>query len=468
MPGSVGTTRRELFGIGAGALAAAHPLTRFAHGSGRPRRRTPSRPLAQIQHVVILMQENRSFDNYFGTLRGVRGFSDPNAIKLADGQSVFHQPYTLASGGHLLPWRLDIARANPCSMVLDNSWNRTHDQLAGGRMDGFASAGGPDAMAYHTRADIPWHTALADGFTVCDAYFASVLSATDPNRLYSMTGTIDPAGRHGGPVRDNYQTTPSYTWTTYPERLQAKGISWRVYQETDNFDDNPLAWFASYQQAKPGSALFENGMRRRDVGAFADDVASGRLPQVSWIVAPALQSEHPGFSPGYGADFCNLMLQALFAHPKVWAKTVAFITYDEPGGYFDHVRPPLPPPGTPDEFVGGLPIGLGFRVPTMVCSPWSRGGYVSSQTFDHTSLLRFLERRFGVREPQISAWRRATCGDLVSTLDFKRPDFSIPQLPAIGPIVAASQQACGHHLPGIPPLLSQQMPVQEAGGRRRR
>jgi phospholipase C len=350
-------------------------------------------------------------------------------------------------------------------VLVDNGWDAVHLAVGGGRMDRFASAGGPHVMAYHTRADIPWHMALADAFTVCDGYHCSVLGPTAPNRLYSMTGTIDPPGRYGGPVKDNPSSTPSYTWTTYPERLQAKGISWRVYQETDNFDDNALAWFKAYQEANSASPLNENGMRRRDTSAFAGDVASGNLPQVSWIIAPANQSEHPGYSPGYGADFSNYMLQALFAHPKVWAQTVLFFSYDENGGYFDHVVPPLAPPGTPDEFVGGQPIGLGLRVPMIVCSPWSRGGSVCSRTFDHTSLLRFLEARFGIREPQISAWRRKTCGDLTATLDLKRADYSIPQLPATAPLVASSKRACAQDLPGVPPLLSQRMPAQERGRR---
>ncbi len=161
-------------------------------------------------------------------------------------------------------------------------------------------------------------------------------------------------------MTDNSESTP-YTWTTYPERLQAARISWRVYQ-----------------QAQPGSPLYENGMRRLSASAFADDVAAGKLPQVSWIIAPTAQSEHPGYAPGPGADFCSAILQALFAHPKVWAKTVLFLTYDEPGGTSITWSPPLPPGGTSDELVGGEPIGLGFRVPTIVCSPWSRGGYVCS------------------------------------------------------------------------------------------
>jgi phospholipase C len=462
-------TRREFLALGAGAVVAVH-----GPGGNKRRHRKPApgpkhKPLLdQVGHVVFLIQENCSFDRYFGTLRGVRGFSDRHPAILPSGKPVFYQP-TGVPGSYLLPWHYDTSTSNPCDIQVDNGWDPMHQALDGGKMDQWLSAEHELAftMSYFTRADLPWHMALADAFTVCDGHFSSVLGPTNPNRLYSVSGTIDPQGKNGGPVTDNSQKTP-YTWTTYPERLQARGISWRIYQESDNFDDNPLAWFKQYQQAQPGSPLYENGMRRRSATAFADDVAAGKLPQVSWITAPTAQSEHPGYAPGPGADFCNGILQALFAHPKVWAKTVLFLTYDEPGGYFDHVPPPLPPAGTAGEFVQGEPIGLGFRVPTIVCSPWSRGGYVVSDTFDHTSMLRFLERRFGVREPQISPWRRRTCGDLVKTLALKHRDMSVPRLPATAPLAAASAKACSSYPPGVPNPVLQQMPSQERGTRPRR
>ncbi len=465
------STRRDFLAVAAGAALGAQPLARGLAPGGqaltRASRRRALGRLSQIEHVVIVMQENCSFDQYFGTLRGVRGFSDPSALRLPDGRSVFHQPYAGAPGGALLPWRLDISKANPCGTLVSNAWDRAHEMLDGGRMDGFATAGGVDAMRYFTRADIPWHMALADAFTVCDGYFASALGPTNPNRLYSMSGTVDAAGGRGGPVIDNRETPP-YTWRTYPERLQASGVSWRVYQQTDNFDDNALAWFQSYQRAKPGSPLYENGIRPRASDAFARDVATGRLPRVSWLIAPTAQSEHPGHAPGPGAEFCNQILQALFHYPKVWGRTVVFVTYDEPGGYFDHVRPPRPPAGSRDEFIAGLPVGLGFRVPTVVCSPWSRGGYVSSHTFDHTSTLRFLERRFGIKEPNISAWRRRICGDLTATLDLTRADHSIPSLPKTTPLATRSNAACAVNPLGRPPLQHQRLPAQEPGRRPRR
>jgi phospholipase C len=188
-------------------------------------------------------------------------------------------------------------------------------------------------------------------------------------------------------------------------------------------------------------------MVKRDLSAFADDVASGHLPKVSWIIAPAAQSEHPTGTPAAGAELTYRYLKALADHPDVWRKTVFFLNYDENDGFFDHVVPPTPRHGTRDEFVGGLPIGLGFRVPMIVISPWSTGGFVSSETFDHTSVIRFIERRFGVHEPNISAWRRRTCGDLVGTLGFGRGTKRFPRL--LNPTGSAAVAA--HQCSTLPP-----------------
>src|SRR5262249_56989271 len=142
----------------------------------------------------------------------------------------------------------------------------------------------------------------------------------------------------------------------------------------------------------------------RPTDAFVEDVARDRLPAVSWIITPTKVSEHPLVSaPGYGAAYCDPILRAFRKHPEIWAKTVLIFNYDEDGGYFDHLPPPTPPAGTKDEFINGAPIGLGFRLPAVVCSPWTPGRLVCSRTFDHTSLLRFLEPRFGVPEPHISS-----------------------------------------------------------------
>src|SRR5439155_5398391 len=160
-------------------------------------------------------------------------------------------------------------------------------------------------------------------------------------------------------------------------------------------------------------------------------VTSGALPQVSWLIAPAADSEHPTYSPASGEVLTKLFLNALAANPAMYNSTVFILTYDENDGLFDHVPAPVPPGGTPAEFVGNLPIGLGVRVPTILISPWSRGGYVCSQVFDHSSIIRFLEKWTGVLEPNISPWRRLICGDLTSAFDFKNPNTNFPSLPSV-------------------------------------
>ncbi len=408
--------------------------------------------LDSIEHVVVFMQENRSFDHYFGTLRGVRGFSDRSVLQLQSGKSVFYQPNGSTT---LLPYPVSEQFMNGTP----HDWGSGHSAWNGGRFDQWVPFKGTSTMAYYARADLAFYYALADAFTLCDAYHCSVMGPTNPNRLYLWSGMIDPSGTGGGPVIDNAET-PAYTWTTYPERLQAAGVSWKVYQEKDNYDDNALAWFAAYKNAKAGNPLYDRGMAVVSdlVSAFQADVQSGKLPQVSWIVAPAELSEHPAYGPVRGAALTSKLLDALASNPEVWAKTVFILTYDENDGFFDHVPPPTPPEGTADEFVQELPIGLGVRVPTMVISPFSRGGYACSETFDHTSILRFLEAWTGVREPNISAWRRTICGDLTSTLDLSSSMPAWPQLPAVkdpGPGTSVT----------VKPPKNQKMPVQEPGVR---
>ena len=340
-----------------------------------------------IRHVVVLMQENRSFDHYFGTLRGVRGFDDRTALRghaagvfaQNDANDVCVKPYLHASPGAIAD--------------LDHSWHGTHAAWNDGRCDAWVKSKGAASMAYLDRAAIPFHFALADAFTLCDHYFCSVMGPTNPNRLYLWSGTCDPNGLAGGPAIDNARN--GFRWTTYPERLQAAGIDWKIYQNAhDNYDDNALAWFSAFQHAKPGSPLYDRGMASVPrvhgdtcsdiVAAIESDVTNGKLPFASWIIAPESCSEHPSHSPQRGADFIARVLAALTADPDVWASTVLLINYDENDGFFDHLQPPVAPEGTRDEFVDGMPIGLGPRVPMLVASPFSRGGHVCSQVFDHT------------------------------------------------------------------------------------
>jgi len=457
--------------------------------------------LADVEHVVILMQENRSFDHYFGSLGGVRGFGDTRTFTLANGRSVWHQPHPGSPDDYLLPFHPDAERLGLQFIEdLPHGWNDTHAAANGGKYDGWVQAKGTTTMAYLTREDIPFHYALADAFTICDAYHCSMLSSTDPNRYYMWSGYVGNDGQGAGPVLDNAEK--GYHWTTYPERLEQAGVSWKIYQDIGtgldaagswgwtpnpyigNYGDNSLLYFDNYRNAQPGNPLYDKARTGTEIARgqspFAllrEDVMANRLPQVSWIAAPEAYTEHPSWPANYGAWYVDGVLDALTSNPDVWSKTALFITYDENDGFFDHIVPPYVPASldqglstvsTEGElyagghgFVPGV-YGLGVRVPMLVVSPWSTGGWVCSETYDHTSILRFLEARFGVREPNISAWRRAVCGDLTRAFDFSRHDGDTPRLPATGDYRPDQQK----HDPLHPtPPAEQRMPKQETGQR---
>jgi phospholipase C len=462
--------------------------------------------LRDIEHVVIFMQENRSFDHYFGTLSGVIGFDDPHAhVDPLTGRSIFQQPDPFlldGAGGSLLPWHLDTKHTSAQVLYdIDHIWQTQHLSVAGGANDGWLTAhipidtvnvlgggdltqltaGGSRTMGYFTRADLPFHYALADAFTICDRYFCSVIGPTLPNRHYLMSATIDPEGAHGGPDVNNLKTS-GLSWTTYPERLQAAGIDWYLYREVDDYGDNVLDFFVQY--GDPRSELHRRGRSTIAPGklipTLREDVVRGNLPQVAWIVGPEYSTEHPDHLPADGAHYLQGILEALTADPKVWAKTLLILDYDENGGFFDHVVPPLAPPGTPGEYLtaqglanapeaSGIagPIGLGPRVPAMLISPFTRGGYVCSETFDHTSVLRLLETRFGVEVPNLSAWRRATCADLSLAIGAgATADLVVPTLPdTLELLQIAKEQAATLPAPKVP--AEQVMPRQEPGTRPR-
>ncbi len=422
-----------------------------------------SKSVMDVEHVVILIQENRAFDHYFGTMRGVRGFGDRFTIPVAGAPNVWHQQ---SGSGVILPYHLD-ANAGNAQRVEGNPHGYFDGHFAWdhGRLGSWPKYKAPQSMGYYTEAELPFQFALAEAFTVCDAYFAGIHSSTNPNRLFAFTGTIDPHGERGGPAIDNSHDSlgdpeDGYTWTTYAERLETAGVSWAVYQDfEDYFSDNPLVGFRTFRDAylnDLSSPLVVKGLGSRlsnaSLDGFRADVASGQLPSVSWIVGPAAYSEHPGpSSPVQGAYYVQQVLEALVANPDVFRKTVLIVTFDENDGFFDHVPSPCAPSrrmdgrlmgaSTVDDageryrddgtgIFDGYPHGPGMRVPTWIVSPWSRGGWVCSETFDHTSILRFLECRFGVEEPNISPFRRAMCGDLASAFDFETPnDDLVPTLP---------------------------------------
>jgi phospholipase C len=460
--------------------------------------------IQDVEHIVVFMQENRSFDHYFGHLSGVRGYNDRFPVTLPGGKPVWFQPSKKDPAKPVLPFHLDTQTTSAqCVGDLDHTWYRTHDAIDGGRYDQWPAHKTDMTMGYHLREDIPFHYALADAFTVCDAYFCSLPGPTHPNRCYLMTGMVDPGGTMGGPLLDNHDDVdgdgpPAYqllSWTTYPERLQAAGVSWQIYQQgtdgTDplngNYGTNVLQNFANFVDAQPGSPLYRRAQTVRTIADLKADVQANRLPQVSWLCPPAAYSEHPRYTPAYGAEYTSQVLDALTSNPDVWSRTVLFIMYDENDGFFDHIVPPQPPttpsqgkstvsvageihdvvnPGRGGTYTAdGLPYGLGPRVPMTVVSPWTRGGYVCSQVFDHTSVIRFIEARFGVAEPNITAWRRAVCGDLTSAFDFRAADPSIPPLPDTSGYMSIADNQCATQPAPVVPATPGPLAAQEAGTR---
>jgi phospholipase C len=319
---------------------------------------------------------------------------------------------------------------------------------------------GPYCMGYYSREDIPFQFALADAFTICDSYHCSILGPTWPNRMYYMTGTVDPDGAGGGPIISNVAPDEGYTWKTYPERLEEAGISWKIYQMENNYGCNMLENFKVFRDAPRRSPLFLKGAAYGQEGQFEYDALNDKLPAVSWVICTDFQSEHPDYMPADGAAFIASKIDAIAANPDVWAKTLFILNYDENDGIFDHVVPPTPPPGTAHEFINGMPIGAGFRVPCILISPWTTGGWVSSEPFDHTSVLRFLEQFTGVREPNISDWRRSTFGDLTSALRLKQTPGKAPVLPdTSGRLLLAQYEAKKLPKPVLPG--SDQRPPQQ-------
>jgi phospholipase C len=481
-----GLTRRRLLGSATGAAAAVAGAALLPPNLRRMlvREPPPRGSLRDVKHVVLLMQENRSFDHYYGTLSGVRGFADPHALILPTGRSVFYQPDIVNLAGYTLPFHLDTRKSSAQKIpTTSHAWRVQHEAWGGGRMDRWLpahraadKANGPYVMGYYTREDLGFQFALAEAFTICDAYHCSVLGPTWPNRMMWMTGTVDPDGRHGGPILDNHAPPGGFTWTTYAERLEAAGVSWKVYAQDDDFGCNMLKNFRTFRRAGTDSPLHQRGIMPVAEGKFEYDAINDKLPTVSWVIPTSYQSEHPAYLPADGAAFVASKIDAVAANPQVWAKTVVILSYDENDGLFDHVVPPTPPAGTPGEFVrarapGGtpgnnLPVGGGYRVPCLIISPWTAGGWVASENFDHTSVLRFLERLTGVAEPNISAWRRATFGDLTSALRFGERKAGPPTLPDTTAALAEARYTSTHLPKPALPGADQTPPTQEDGTRK--
>jgi len=477
--------------LGAAVLSRASLVEALTAPSGP----CPPSSLNNIDHVIILIQENRSFDSYFGRYKGVRGFDDRSA---AGGVGAFAQSYRPPSTptgipNPMLPFRMDTSVSIPphqgqCTNDIEHQWAGAHDSWNHGANDNWMNshlATERDArqaavtMAYYERADLPFYYTLADHFTVCDNYHCSVIGGTDQNRLYSMTGTIDPDGWDGGCTffdtklgtiqNPGADLGAAGRWVPYPEVLTRASVSWKVYGTADGqAGDNVLRYFPQFRPAGGNPALIAPAFGSNAFPAdFAADCQAGTLPAVSWLLASILDTEHAPDPIEWGESIVHTVLSALTTS-GAWSRSALFLTYDENGGFFDHLAPPTAPHGTPGEYmneaaltpsarreattVGGVdttdqPIGLGYRVPALVISPFSRnpdpsgGPLVCSDTFDHTSLLRFVEtwtaargrpapipdRNPASRAPGLSAWRRGSVGDLTTAFSFgASPDASVP------------------------------------------
>lgn len=478
-----GTTRRRFLqgtGVAAGTLVLGG-----AAGTGGAYAATQQRYVlpkgfrgdwSDLKHVVILMQENRSHDHYFGTFPGVRGFNDKQALRFQDGSTVFQQK---DGKGNVVSPQVD-----------DGAWGNDHGawgDVGHRTWDKWVQHNGASAMNHHSDGYMGFYHSVAAQYTVADQNFCSEFGPTDPNRKYLWSGTAN--SETGNTDESNY----SRPWITVAEQLQQAGIDWRLYSDNSgdgrqgylsawvgDYGDNELKYFKGFEPAglnaddprlRPGTGLIWRGNATYYAGRTAPDDdsddnleavlknfhdaclpgAEHPLPAVSWLVAPYGWSEHPSADTLHGERYVKKVLDSLQSNPDIWNHTLFILNYDENDGKFDHVLPPWPEPGTAGEYVGDYPLGFGPRVPMLLVSPWTRGGHVASEVFDHTSTITFLETwaaHLGkpFRCPNISDWRRSVAGDLTSALDFAHPQPG----PAAFPDPLAEQPvsiAAGHMKP---------------------
>jgi phospholipase C len=395
--------------FGPGALPADTLPAGSRHGSQIP-----------IDAIVVVMQENRSFDHYFGQLHyqgkrrsegEPRGASNPDPL-----------------GGAPIP---AFHQTRYCEVAdLDHSWNGTHREWNNGAMDGFTTENvdpddpnGSRTMGYYDRGDLPFYYALYKKFATADRFFCSLLSQTFPNRFYLLTGTSF------GHIRNDFPsgvTDWSPAGGTIFERLDQAGITWKIYQSQIAF-----AFTLAYVRNNRIANL-------RPIAEYFTDAQNGTLPQVSFVDpifvgTPNVENdEHPPANVQVGQEFIARVVRGLFASPQ-WSRSALFLTYDEHGGYYDHVPPPpachpdgIPPILRPGDVVADFDR-LGIRVPFVVVSPYSRRRFVSHKTYDLTSILRFIETRHDLGA--LTA-RDANADPMLELFDFRRPRFrKAPRLP---------------------------------------
>ncbi len=450
-----GLTRRTLLRSAAGgAVAATLPgLPAWARTGSHHSilRRPDSRPfphlpagtssMPEIRHIVVLMLENHSFDNLLGMVpHRVPGRRSVDGLTVRGGRLRNANP-----DGH--DGRVFSHHApSPCQLpkVPTQAWNASHESFDHGRNDGFVKASGPTAMWFWDERDLPFSYALARHFPIGERYFASTLAQTYPNRRFFFTGTAS------GTISTDNTTfhVPAANGTIF-DRLDAHHIDWGIYAQ------GAPSWLII-----PGVLTPARGSRSRTMARFFTDAAAGRLPQFTFLDPDyGTTSEENPQDIQVGEQLVAQVVHALMRAPT-WRHTALFITYDEHGGYYDHVPPPraikpdaIPPILGPGDVQGGYDR-YGFRVPLIAVSPWARAGYVSRRVQDHASLTAFIERKWNL--PAMT-FRDANADPMTDYFDFRRAAFArapwLPAAPALGPGLAEC------HAQGLNP------PLPKAGER---
>ena len=413
-------------------LATAGPLARAVAGAtgttpatiyragDRPYPHLPSgtESFPQIEHIVVLMMENHSFDNTFGALRrtGVNGLTFTAA-----GRATNSNP--APRGGSVTAG--PAPSTCQAGYSISQSWDASHLCWDRGRNDGFVKECGSQSMYYYTRAQMPYYFGLASTFPVCDRYFCSVMAQTYPNRRFLIAGSA--FGIVSDPLPSPSDPKPRLSgFGTVFDMLNAYGISWKDY-----FADLPTAGLFPYVlENNPGNVV--------PVAEFFTDCAAGTLPQFSLVDPESFEgSEENPQDAQTGAYYAYRVINAVMSSPA-WRSTALVLTFDEHGGYYDHV-PPAPavrPDGIGPEVAAGDTYGdlyswTGFRVPTVVVSPWARPGYVSHTVYDHTSILRLVESKWNL--PALSN-RDANANAMLDCFDFRHPAFLKPPVLAPAPV----------------------------------
>jgi phospholipase C len=443
-------TRRSLLGAAAGGAALvatrglpawARPVARAAGLRAPDSLPFPSRPagtpsMPQIEHIVVLMMENHSFDNLLGMVPlQVPGRRSVDGFRFRHGKPVNANP---DASGNPVP---AAHASSPCQLSGEpsQSWNASHQAYDNGRNDGFVTGSAPIAMRFWDRRDIPFTYSLVEHFPLGERYFCSVLGQTFPNRSYLFAATSQ------GTINDTVAAGPPANGSIF-DRLDAHHIEWAVYYEPPSYPSFELV---------PGTDTPARASRVRTFARFQSDLAAGRLPQVSFLDPDyETTSEENPQDIQLGERYIAQVVQALMA-ARTWQHTALFITYDEHGGYYDHVPPPaaIPPDSiapllTPTDVPANFDR-YGFRVPLIVVSPWARARYVSRITQDHTSIAAFIERKWNL--PAMT-FRDANAHPMTDYFDFRKPAFLAPPKLAKAPPLGPGLAEC--HSAGLNPPLS--------------